>query len=123
MALRSPEPEPVAMTRTGSTDRSTSSSVTVVGRLGGTVVERDLPSGDTVTTFTVVVDRPRTRGSRVTVDAIPCQAFSVRLRTAVGRLEPGTLVEIQGTLRRRFWRSAVGLGSALEVDVVRLSRA
>lgn len=111
------------MTRSTSTDPSTSSSVTVVGRLGGAVVERDLPSGDTVTTFTVVVDRPRARSSRVMVDAIPCQAFTARLRTAVGRLEPGTLVEVQGTLRRRFWRSPAGLGSALEVDVVRISRA
>ena len=111
------------MTRTQSAEASTWSSVTIVGRLGGTVVERELPSGDTVTTFTVVVDRPRVRGSRVTVDAIPCQAFTARLRAAVGRLEPGTLVQVQGTLRRRFWRSTGGLGSALEVDVVHLGRA
>ncbi len=111
------------MTRTQSAEASTCSSVTILGRLGGAVVERELPSGDRVTTFTVVVDRPRVRGSRVTVDAIPCQAFTARLRTAVGRLQPGTLVEVQGTLRRRFWRSPAGLGSALEVDVVRMSRA
>lgn len=111
------------MTRAESSPASTSSSVSITGRLGGTVVERELPSGDTVTTFTVVVDRPRARDSRVVVDAIPCQAFTARLRAAVGRLEPGTLVEVHGTLRRRFWRSGAGLGSALEVDVVRMSRA
>lgn len=87
------------------------------------MVERELPSGDTVTTFTVVVDRPQARASRVIVDAIPCQVFSARLRAAVGRLEPGSLVEVHGTLRRRFWRSGAGLGSALEVDVLRLTRA
>ena len=115
--------KPFAMSRIQNADLPTSSSVTIVGRLGSTIVERELPSGDTVTTFTVIVDRARARGSRVVVDAIPCQAFLVRLRSAVGRLEPGTLVEVHGTLRRRFWRSGTGLGSALEVDVVRVSRA
>lgn len=122
MARHRTVPEPVGMTRSESTDPSTSSSVTLIGRLGGAVVERELPSGDAVTTFTVIVDRPRSRSSRVVVDAIPCQAFTARLRAAVGRLDPGTLLEVHGTLRRRFWRSGAGLGSALEVDVVHLRR-
>lgn len=101
------------------------STVHLVGRLGSAVHDRELPSGDVVSTFTVVIDRTagaRAASSKVRVDAIPCQAFRASLRTRVARLEPGTLVEVEGELRRRFWRSPGGLGSALEVDVSRLRR-
>lgn len=93
----------------------------IVGRLGKSVVERELPSGDRVLTFTVIVDRPRPQPGQVTVDAVPCQVFGARLRARVARLEPGTVVDVRGTLRRRFWRAPSGLGSALEVDVQQLS--
>lgn len=86
-------------------------------------MERELPSGDVITVFTVVIDRPRSRGSRVAVDAIPCQAMRASVRAKVGRLDPGTQVEVEGRLRRRFWRSGAGLGSALEVDVDRIARS
>lgn len=108
-----------------SVSEATKSSVHLIGRLGAAVHDRELPSGDTVTTFTVVVDRDRgarAPASRVRVDAIPCQAFRASLRSRVARLEPGTVVEVEGELRRRFWRSPGGLGSALEVDVSRLRR-
>lgn len=112
-------------TRTDSSQESTSSSVRVIGRLGSTVHDRELPSGDVVSTFTIVVDRregSRPSSSRTRVDAIPCQAFRSTLRSRVARLEPGTLIEVEGALRRRFWRSASGLGSALEVDVSQLRK-
>jgi hypothetical protein len=35
----------------------------------------------------------------------------------------GAVVEVEGSLRRRFWRSGAGLGSALEVDVDRITPA
>ena len=96
---------------------STFRDVHLIGRMGGGALERELPSGDVVSTFTVVIDRAPRRGSRVVVDAIPCQAFPARLRARVARLDPGVLVDVEGTLRRRFWRAASGLGSALELDV------
>lgn len=96
---------------------STSCEVRLIGRMGGGARERELPSGDIVSTFTVVIDRTPRRGSRVAVDAIPCQAFPSRLRARVARLDAGTLVDVEGTLRRRFWRAPSGLGSALELDV------
>ncbi|MBK9741144.1 MAG: single-stranded DNA-binding protein [Actinobacteria bacterium] len=103
------------------------SEVVVVGRLGAKTDVRELPSGDTVTVFTVVVDRParpRAEGSSraPTVDAIACQAF----RTAVGRrvesLAAGEWVRVEGSLRRRFWRAGSGLGSAMEVEATRVAR-
>lgn len=96
------------------------SQVVIVGRLGSAVTQRELPSGDTVTVFTIIVDRPArasSYGSRVRVDAIPCQAFRVTVARRLTSLEPGQWVRAEGRLRRRFWRSGAGLGSALEVEV------
>jgi single-strand DNA-binding protein len=102
---------------------SSSADAVVVGRLGSHVEVRELPSGDTVTVFTIVVDRARTPGrpaSSVKVDAIACQAFRAGVVSRLHRLEPGQWVRAEGTLRRRFWRSGAGLGSAMEVEVSRI---
>ena len=110
--------------RVQSTPAPTSTAdVVLVGRLGSRVDVRELPSGDCVTVFTVVVDRPHTSGrpaSTVKVDAIACQAFRVSVVNRLQRLEPGQWVRAEGALRRRFWRSGAGLGSAMEVEVIRL---
>ena len=107
-------------------DPSSSADVIVIGRLGSRVDVRELPSGDIVTVFTIVVDRARSSGrpaSTVKVDAIACQAFKAAVVHRLGRLEPGQWVRAEGSLRRRFWRSGAGLGSAMEVEVSRLQLA
>jgi len=108
-------------------DVQSSSSVMIVGRLGSRVEARTLPSGDEVTVFTVIVDRSakdqsRSGGRAATVDSISCQTFRAAVARRLGTLEAGTWVQVEGTLRRRFWRSGGGLSSAMEVDVVRLER-
>jgi single-strand DNA-binding protein len=40
----------------------------------------------------------------------------------VSRLQPGDIVEVRGSLRRRFWRAGPGAVSRTEVEVVRLRR-
>lgn len=94
------------------------------GRLGQRVVDRELPSGDVLTTFTVTVDRqkvvPVDRGSSVTVDVVACVAGGRRVAARVHRLEPGQAVRIRGVLRRRFWRGGQGLNSSTEVHVLEL---
>lgn len=109
---------------TESAPTSTSAAVHLVGRLGNRIESRQLPSGDEVVTFTVIVDRPRrARGAPgPRVDAIACQAFRAPLRRRIAGWEPGTWIEVEGALRRRFWRAGGGLGSAMEVEVTRLSR-
>lgn len=98
---------------------STSSKVALVGRLGAQVRTKELPSGDIITAFTVIVDRTaRERaGSSTPVDAIACVTSRARVRATVERLEPGTLVAVDGTLRRRFWRGGASgaVGSVMEV--------
>jgi single-strand DNA-binding protein len=108
---------------------STSSQVALVGRLGAQVRSKELPSGDVITSFTVIVDRPareRTGGQNAaTVDAISCTTTRARARAFVERLEPGTVVSIDGTLRRRFWRGGTGggVGSTMEVVVRAIRKA
>lgn len=108
---------------------TTSSHVALVGRLGARVRSQTLPSGDVVTSFTVVIDRPTREQSggahAVTVDAISCITTRARARSQVERLEPGTVVEVEGTLRRRFWRGggSSAVGSAMEVVVRSIRKA
>jgi len=104
-----------------------SSQVAVIGRLGSRVEVRTLPSGDEVTIFTVIVDRSakdqsRAGGRTATVDSISCQTFRAGVARRLSTLEAGTWVQVEGSLRRRFWRFAGGLSSAMEVDVIRLER-
>lgn len=121
--------------------QQTSSHVSVIGRLGARHQTRELPSGLEITSFTVIVDRaPENKGRKgknekgavsgnsggrgaVTVDSIACVTSRTRVRDCVDRWEPGTVVEIEGSLRRRFWRSGAGLGSAMDVDVRTMRRA
>ncbi len=98
--------------------------VTLVGRLAK-VTERDLPSGDTLVAFRLIVDRPpRSRGpsGRVRVDAIECSAYVASVRRRVLGLEEGATVEVSGSLRRRFWRSGTGPMSVIEVEAISLRR-
>lgn len=91
--------------------------VHIVGRLGARVSTRELPSGDVITTFSVIVDRPKSAIHGTTkIDTVACQTTKARIAQRVGKLEPGSVVEVQGALRRRFWRAGAGLASAMEVE-------
>ena len=101
-----------------------SNSVEFMGRLGNRVSQKELPSGHIATIFAVVVDRPAAdQVGKPKVDTLPRQKFRVSVAKRVISLEPGTQVMCTGVLRQRFWRSAGGLGSALEVEVRTLKRA
>lgn len=97
-------------------------AVTLVGRFSGSDPERQLPSGDTIVAFRVVVDRPsRARApGRSTIDTIDCQAVSASVRRAVARLHPGEVVDVRGSLRRRFFRGPGGVASRYGVEVAAL---
>lgn len=102
--------------------------VLLVGRLSASPQERQLPSGDTFTSWRLVVDRPPGRrrppgGVRpVTVDAVDCVGWSAALRKAAAGWGPGDVVEVAGSLRRRFWRAPTGAASRYEVEVARARR-
>ena len=100
--------------------------VRLVGRVAAPAQERELPSGDLLVSWRVVVDRGarrRTAAAREpTVDTVDCVAFLAGPRRTALALGAGDVVSVQGALRRRFWR-APGGGPAsrceVEVSVVR----
>lgn len=97
--------------------------VHLIGRLGQQVTTRELPSGDEITSFTIVVARAgRLREGAPRVDSLACQTTRAQLRSKVEAWEPGTWVDVHGTLRRRFWRGGGGLASATEVEVRSIAR-
>jgi single-strand DNA-binding protein len=92
--------------------------VRLVGRVSRAPEERVLPSGDVIWTFRVVVPRPAAAGRRP-VDALECAAWSARARRSVASWRPDDVVEVTGSVRRRFFRTAGGAASRVEVEVSR----
>lgn len=106
--------------------------VVLVGRVSGTPEQRELPSGDALVAWRVVVDRPPARraapaGVRATmIDTVDCVAWAAGVRRTARTLDDGDVVAVEGALRRRFWRVAGAASSRTEVEVDvlrRLSRA
>ncbi|GAC1444142.1 MAG: hypothetical protein NVS3B26_11240 [Mycobacteriales bacterium] len=108
---------------TGRADAAGSNEVTLVGRVSAPAHECALPSGDVLTAWRLVVDRPPSRrtmpvGTRaVTIDTIDCVAWAAGVRRTVRSFAAGDVVRVQGSLRRRFWRGGGGLSSRCEVEV------
>jgi single-strand DNA-binding protein len=102
--------------------------VVLVGRLAALAEDRELPSGDRLTSWRLVVDRPPSRrtlpaGSRApTIDTVDCVAWTAGLRKAAGTWAPGDVLSIEGALRRRFWRGSGGPASRYEVEVSKVKR-
>ncbi|MBB3044467.1 single-stranded DNA-binding protein [Nocardioides soli] len=92
--------------------------VRLVGRVSQAPAERVLPSGDVLWTVRVVVPRPK-GAARGTVDALDCAAWTKRAQRAVASWGPGDVVEVTGAMRRRFFRTAQGAVSRVEVEVSR----
>ena len=99
--------------------------VRLVGRVSQQPEQRVLPSADTLWSFRVVVPRPEDPArSRHQVDAVDCCVWSGRVRRSVASWRVDDVVEVSGSVRRRFFRTAQGAASRFEVEVSagRLSR-
>lgn len=123
------EPSPDDGDRTGPAGGlATVNEVRLIGRLSLAAEEKDLPSGDQLTAFRVVVNRPRDkrRGTRVQIDALECHTWVARVRRAAMTWQVGDVIEVNGSLRRRFFKTGGRLQSMTEVEVSsarRVSRA
>lgn len=93
--------------------------VRLVGRLSALPEERELPSGDTLVSFRVVVPRGPDAKRRPTVDALECVAWTPRTKRSACSWRLGDVVEVTGVLRRRFFRTGAGPASRVEVEVGR----
>jgi single-strand DNA-binding protein len=94
--------------------------VILVGRLSTAAQERELPSGDLLVNWRLVVERPAD-AARTGIDVIECAAYAPRIRRAALKWQPGTQIQVEGALRRRFWRSPTGTASRYEIEVSRAS--
>lgn len=92
-------------------------SIRLVGRVSGEALERELPSGDRVVSFRLVVPREETGA-----DTIDIAAWSGRTRRTALSLLPDQIVAIDGALRRRFFRAQGAVASRYEVEAVRIER-
>lgn len=96
------------------------------GRVSGGIERRELPSGDGLVTFRLVVARSRRRGAPAGrapgVDTIDIACWSASTRAVAARLEPGSGVAVDGSLRRRFFATSAGRASRYEVEAGRLRR-
>lgn len=106
-------------------DNESTNSVHLRGQVSGTPIERQLPSGDRVVSFRVVVPRSQAvrRRTRQSVDTVECSAWSARLRRTALRLAVGEQVAVSGELRRSFRRRGTGVTSWVTVDVGGIERA
>src|SRR3954451_6062716 len=92
--------------------------VRLVGRVGHQPEERELPSGDVVWTFRLIVPRPEGAArSRQSVDALECAAWSGRVRRSVSSWCAGDVVEVSGAVHRRFFRAGGAAASRVEIEV------
>jgi single-strand DNA-binding protein len=94
--------------------------VVIVGRISKPAIAKQLPSGDEITTWRLVVDRPT--GSTPRFDVVDCVAFGARVRRQSLTWAPDEIIEIGGALRRRYWRGPGGLQSRCEVAVSTAAR-
>ena len=88
------------------------------GRISAAAVEKELPSGDKLVEFRLIVSRERRDG----VDTLDIGAWSAKSRRMALSLKPDEWVEVSGAVHRRFWTGAGGLASRWQVEAVEISR-
>lgn len=88
------------------------------GRVSSLAVEKELPSGDKVMEFRIVIARSDDEG----FDTIDISAWSSKLRRTAASLKNDQWVEVSGSIKRRFWRGAAGLASRWQIDASEISR-
>lgn len=89
------------------------------GRVAAAPEERELPSGDRLVTARLVVARAAGPARlRQPVDVLDCVAWTPRAQRLVAGWQPGSLVEVEGAIRRRFRRGPAGVTSRAEIEVV-----
>lgn len=113
------------MSTTQETTTPARNAVALAGRVSSAPVERELPSGDRVVTFRLVMARdqtPMTAKSKQVSDWVDCAAWGGRVRRSVASWQVDDHVEVEGALRRRFFRDAGGAASRVEVEVLAARR-
>ena len=88
------------------------------GRVSQQGIEKELPSGDKVVEFRLIVTRDKQSG----VDTLDIGAWSSKARRTALTLAPDQWVEVSGSIHRRFWSGPTGLASRWQVEAVEITR-
>jgi single-strand DNA-binding protein len=88
------------------------------GRVSAAANDRELPSGEHVVEFRIII----TRDSREGVDTLDIAAWSGKCRRSALSLTSGEWVEVAGSVRRRFWQGPAGLASRWQIEADSITR-
>lgn len=88
------------------------------GRVSAAATDRELPSGEHVVEFRLIITRQEREG----VDTLDIAAWSAKTRRTALSLKPGEWVEVSGSVNRRFWQSPAGLASRWQIQVDSITR-
>lgn len=106
----------------GDVEEAELNKVVLRGRVSAEPSTRELPSGTAIVTFRITMAREKTHmteGSKQTSDWVDCVAWAPRPRRSASKYRTGDTVEVEGALRRRFFRSEGGVPtSRVEVEVL-----
>ncbi len=88
------------------------------GRVSQEAIEKELPSGDKVVEFRLIVSREKQSG----VDTLDIGAWSSKSRRTALTLKADEWIQVSGSIHRRFWSAPTGLASRWQVEAVEISR-
>lgn len=88
------------------------------GRVSAVATDRELPSGEHVVEFRLII----TRAEREGVDTLDIAAWSAKSRRTALSLKAGEWVEVAGSVRRRFWQGPAGLASRWQIEGESITR-
>ena len=88
------------------------------GRISQAAIEKELPSGDKVVEFRLIITRDKQSG----VDTLDIGAWSSKARRTALTLTPDQWVEVSGSIHRRFWSGTHALASRWQVEAVEVTR-
>jgi len=88
------------------------------GRVSAPAVTKELPSGDLVVEFRLIITREKREG----VDTLDIAAWSAKSRRFAMNLKTDEWIEVSGSVHRRFWKSATGVASRWQVEALEIAR-
>ncbi len=92
--------------------------VLIRGRVSAPAITKELPSGDKVVEFRLIVTRTEREG----VDTLDIAAWSAKSRRIALTLKSDEWIEISGAIHRRFWQAPTGLASRWQIEAAEISR-
>jgi single-strand DNA-binding protein len=88
------------------------------GRVSAAATDRELPSGEHVVEFRLIITRQEREG----VDTLDIAAWSAKTRRTALSLKPGEWIEVSGSVNRRFWQGPAGLASRWQIQADGITR-